>query len=295
MLDQVKKFFLKFLKIILAIHIVLIAVIFFLSVLYSFINPPFTSLMVYRSVFYHHKIKPVRYVSLKKIPNEVVRMVVMSEDNTFYKHMGVEISAMQEAYKKNRKLGYNMYGGSTIPQQLARSLFLFPKKWLIRKYIEIIIALEMDLFMSKKRIMELYLNYIEWGKGIYGIGSASYYYYGRAPSRLSKSEMVNLITILPNPLRYSPYDSGENKALKERFDMLMGRFIASTHSSADLSLPNNTNISQTNFIVDDSALSNTEMPTVTNLISNDLIYSGSNQYISNKTLDETIPDEEELR
>ena len=194
------------------------------SIAMNYINPPYSSLMFYRQLFYNYKNKEVKYISGKKIPAYVKRMVVAAEDYRFYQHNGIDIEAIKVAMKNNKAIGYNYYGGSTITQQLARTLFLIPKKYLIRKYFEAIIALEMDFFIPKERLLELYLNNVEWGKGIYGIESASFYYYKKSAIKLSYDEAARLITVLPSPLNYTPGTFYKRARMVYRYNFLLGLY-----------------------------------------------------------------------
>lgn len=146
------------------------------------------------------------YVPLNRIPSKVVRMVIIAEDCNFYRHNGIDLESMFMAFQKNLKVG-NMkyYGGSTISQQVARTMVLLPEKNFFRKYLELIITFEMELILGKDRIIELYLNYAEWGRGIFGISSASKHFFKKNISSLSFEETARLIAILPNPKIYSPF------------------------------------------------------------------------------------------
>ena len=217
--------FKSFLFIILGFHffIIIFAIIF--SILFSYINPPISSLMIYRKLFYNYTNKPVKFIPLKKIPYDVRRMLIKTEDCNFYKHNGIDFKAMQNALKINKRIGYNLFGGSTLTQQIARTLYLFPKKYIIRKYIEIIIALIMDLIMPKDRILELYFNYVEWGKGIYGIEKASNIYFKKSSKYLTFDEGARLITILSSPINYNPYNFFIRKDLAHRYDFICGNIV----------------------------------------------------------------------
>jgi monofunctional biosynthetic peptidoglycan transglycosylase len=204
------------------------AVLFFLVLLASIVllhlNPRVTALMVWRGVIAHQKAEQVRFVPLYHIPLVARRMVIRLEDYHFYNHAGIDLGAIRDAYLIDKSIGYPLYGGSTIPQQLARNLFLTPRKTYLRKYSEALIAIEMDLFMPKNRILELYLNCIEWGKGIYGIGAASYYYYGTSVTSLSLDQLRRLVTIITNPLRFNVNTFEKSRQMRERYDYLLSRF-----------------------------------------------------------------------
>jgi len=154
----------------------------------------------------------------------VRNMLVWIEDGGFYENRGIEFAAIKRAYEINKRLKYPLYGGSTLTMQLARTLFLTPEKSYLRKYVEIWIAVEMDALLSKTRIIELYFNNVEWGKGVFGIQAASYRYFKRPLSELSVDEQVRLITILSSPVKYSPYNFGRSKILNLRYEDLADRY-----------------------------------------------------------------------
>jgi len=216
-----KKASILILKLFLYIHAAFFGIILVFCILYNFVNPPFASLMIYRRLVDEQPVKPLQYVPFNQIPYKLKRMVVKVEDYKFYQHWGIDIPALLEAYKNNSKVGYTKYGGSTITMQVARTLFLIPDKSYIRKYAEIIIALEMELIMKKERILELYLNYVEWGEGIFGIGAASSYYYGKKLSSLSDDQLRRLATILPNPIKYGVSDFWKNRSMRKRYIFLL--------------------------------------------------------------------------
>lgn len=205
-------------------HVALFLAVFAACLVLARCNPPVTSLMIYRSVMSHQKAKPLAFVPLRQVPRSAREMFIRVEDMRFYSHAGIDFAAIRDAYNVNRSIGYTLYGGSTIPQQLARTLFLTPRKTYLRKYVEALIAVEMDLLLKKERLLELYLNYIEWGRGVYGIGAASSYYYKSKPSGLSLDEQRRLVTILPNPLRYNVSTFQRSHQMSERYRYLMGRF-----------------------------------------------------------------------
>ncbi len=191
-------------------------------------NPKTISLMLYRQHYTGHTVKPVKFLPLSLIPNDIKKMAIATEDYRFYSHHGIDLEAIKRAYFINKKVGYRMYGGSTITQQLSRTMFLMPKKLLIRKYIEVLISLEMDLILKKDRILELYLNYCEWGKGIFGIAQASDNYFNKAVYRLTVDETARLITILANPVDYGPYSFEKRKFLANRYYIIKFRYYTYT-------------------------------------------------------------------
>ncbi|HVP18880.1 MAG TPA: biosynthetic peptidoglycan transglycosylase [Spirochaetia bacterium] len=205
-------------------HAVLFVLVLAASLVLLHVNPSVTALMIWRSATAHQKAQPVRFVALQHIPLVARRMVIRLEDYHFYNHVGIDLGAIRDAYLTNRAIGYPLYGGSTIPQQLARNLFLTPRKTYLRKYSEALIAVEMDLLMPKSRILELYLNCIEWGKGVYGIGAASYHYYGTSVAGLSLDELRRLVTIITNPVRFDVTTFSKSRQMRARYDYLLSRF-----------------------------------------------------------------------
>jgi monofunctional biosynthetic peptidoglycan transglycosylase len=145
-----------------------------------------------------------RWAPLSRISPYLINAVLISEDDKFYQHEGFDWEAIKEAYEKNKERGRFAFGGSTITQQLAKNLFLKPTKNPLRKIREAVIAYEMEKKLSKRRILELYLNVIEWGDGIYGAQAAAQVYFGKPAADLTPAEAIRLAVILPSPRRYSP-------------------------------------------------------------------------------------------
>ncbi|WP_407276061.1 monofunctional biosynthetic peptidoglycan transglycosylase [Halothiobacillus sp. DCM-1] len=143
-----------------------------------------------------------QWVAYDAIAPVLKRAVVASEDDRFMQHHGFDWTGIQEALQKNWAEGEYAAGGSTISQQLARNLFLTPDKTLWRKGEEAIITVMLEATLSKRRILELYLNVVEWGDLLYGIGAASAYYFHKPASALSSSEAALLAAMLPNPRFY---------------------------------------------------------------------------------------------
>jgi len=215
--------FKKAVKYILVFHAVFISFITAFSVLYLYINPPLTTLQLYRAVFNGYDSRKHYNISLKSIPGKYQRLLVSTEDPKFYRHYGIDTDAMITALKTNWRYGKKLSGASTITQQLTRTLFLFPDKFYIRKYLEVIGALTLDAVLPKKRILELYFNNAEWGRGIYGIQSASYYYFGCSLKSLSDDQVLRLLSLLPSPCRYSPETFERRGRLRTRYNNLNER------------------------------------------------------------------------
>ena len=182
----------------------------FLSVfLYRFINPPFTPLMIIRAAGQLASGEPVKikkhWVPLDDISPSLQLAVVSSEDNRFLEHHGFDMEAIVKAKDYNeRHKGRKFMGASTISQQTAKNVFLWPERSWIRKGLEVYFTFLIELIWNKRRIMEVYLNVIELGKGIYGAGEASELYFGKNAGSLNRSESAMLAAILPNPLRWDP-------------------------------------------------------------------------------------------
>ncbi len=171
-------------------------------------NPARTAYMKYREAEWQRKGRRLRiyqtWVPLPSVSPYLVKAVLISEDDKFWTHEGFDYEAIDRAIRKDLKTGQFRSGGSTLSQQLARNLYLSPAKSLSRKAREAIITWRMERALSKRRILELYLNVAEWGEGIFGAEAASRYYYGKCASELTAQESARLASILPNPRRYHP-------------------------------------------------------------------------------------------
>jgi monofunctional glycosyltransferase len=146
------------------------------------------------------------WVPYDKISANLKRAVLVSEDDIFFQHMGVRVEDMQKAWEKNQKkiLGSTkaktpLRGGSTITQQLAKNLFLSSEQNYFRKAQELLITGLLETMLSKKRLYEIYLNSVEWGEGIFGIGAASQHYYHISPASLDREQSAALASALPAP------------------------------------------------------------------------------------------------
>lgn len=214
------------LKVFLAVHLAYIAATSSLILLYTFIDPPATVIMPYRSIGYGWKLSKPIPLKLGKIPAYLRTMLVAIEDGKFYTHKGIDLEAFKRAREINARVGKPLYGGSTITMQVARTLFLVPEKSYIRKYFEVIAALELELILSKERILELYFGYAEWGKGIFGIEAAARHYYKTGVAGLSRDQGARLIALLSSPIKYTPSTLHKSAILRERYSYLVRRFVA---------------------------------------------------------------------
>ena len=172
-----------------------------------FWDPPFIPMRVQRRLEARMKGEtleeaPFRWVALKSVPQGFVHYVWASEDQAFFEHRGFDVPRIRTAIAEAKD--GEARGVSTITMQCARSLFLWQGRSYLRKALEAYYTIWMELSMSKRRILELYLNHIEFGPGIYGIGAAAYKFFDKNPDQLTRGQMIALAAILPNPLKWSP-------------------------------------------------------------------------------------------
>lgn len=162
-----------------------------------------------------------QWVPYQRISNHLKRAVIASEDDSFVDHEGVDWEAMQKAYEKNQKKGKVVSGGSTITQQLAKNLFLSGQRSYLRKAQELVISYMLEACMSKQRILEIYLNSVEWGVGVFGAEAAAHHYYGISAASLSAPQAARLAVMLPKP-RY--FDKNQGSAyLQRRTELILKR------------------------------------------------------------------------
>ncbi len=189
---------------------------------YKWVNPPVTALMVERFLDSHYAPRPLVYRPLAGLPEALPQCFLRLEDKRFYTHHGVDLAALKNAYTQNKKWGRVIMGGSTITQQTVRTLFLSQNRNYLRKYVEAVMSLSLDAVMGKDRVLELYLNYIEWGKGVYGIGAAALYHYQRPVEKLTYEEYSRLAAIIINPIRYNVKNLFRQPAMVVRYNALNG-------------------------------------------------------------------------
>jgi monofunctional biosynthetic peptidoglycan transglycosylase len=184
---------------------------------------------------------PIRkWVPLSAISENLQEAVIISEDDTFFQHHGVNLEMIKKAFEVNLKRKHYARGASTITMQLARNAFLTKEKSLIRKLKEIIVAHRIEGALSKNRILELYLNLVEWGENIYGAEAAAQYYFGKSASELNLAESTLLASILPNPKRYNPFQRMQTvkKFQKRVLDLMkLSRIIDEQTVAATYSTP----------------------------------------------------------
>lgn len=193
----------------------LLTVFFILSiaavVLFRFVPVPLTPLMIIRSAEQMSENKKItwehQWVPLDQISLSLQKAVIISEDGHFLAHRGFDFEALKKAHQENKK-GKRVRGGSTISQQTAKNVFLWPGRSYFRKGLEAYFTVLIELLWSKERIMEVYLNSIEMGNGIYGAQAASRYWFSKDASKLTPYEAAGIAAILPSPRRYKASNSG---------------------------------------------------------------------------------------
>ncbi len=149
-----------------------------------------------------------QWVPYERISPQLKRAVITAEDARFTEHEGVDWDAVQKAYEENLRRGRVAKGGSTISQQLAKNLFLSSEKSYLRKGQELLLTLMIEMLWDKRRILEVYLNVVEWGEGIFGAEAAARYYYGVPAATLGAEQAARLAVYLPNPKRYGRLRAG---------------------------------------------------------------------------------------
>jgi len=162
-----------------------------------------------------------QWVPYNRISNNLKRALIAAEDSKFLDHEGFDWEGIQKAYEKNLKKGKIVAGGSTISQQLAKNLFLSSRKVFWRKAEEAVITVMLERMMSKRRILEIYLNVIEWGNGVFGAEAAARHYYKTSASSLSAEQSARLASMVPNP-RY--FDTHRNsRGLEKKTGIILAR------------------------------------------------------------------------
>jgi monofunctional biosynthetic peptidoglycan transglycosylase len=190
-------------------------------------NPKKTAFMEYREKKAREKGEKYRvhqiWIPFSKISPYLVKAVLIAEDDKFWKHEGFDFEAIQKAIEKDIQAKKFKFGGSTVTQQLAKNLYLSPEKSFIRKIGEALITWRMEKVFSKRRILELYLNVVEWGDGIFGVEAASRHYYGKPSSELAPEEAARLASVLPNPRKYNPV--GDQRYMINRSNLIYSIMI----------------------------------------------------------------------
>jgi monofunctional biosynthetic peptidoglycan transglycosylase len=159
------------------------------------------------------------WVPYKRIASSLKRAVIAAEDAKFLDHEGFDWDGIQKAYEKNVKKGKIVSGGSTISQQLAKNLFLSGERTWWRKAQEAVITVMIETIMTKRRILEIYLNVIEWGNGVFGAEAAARYHFGTSSANLSAGQAAQLAAMVPSPRRYAP--GSDTAYLQRRTEIIL--------------------------------------------------------------------------
>lgn len=168
------------------------------NALLNILNPD-TSSFINQYELAHGKMVRLQWLPLKQVSRNMIRGVIVAEDDAFFDHEGLDLKEMKASWHLNWKKKKIVRGGSTITMQLVKNLYLSNKKNPLRKINEILLALDMENKVSKVRILEVYLNIAEWGRGIYGVEAASKHYFGISAKSLSPGQAAYLAALLPNP------------------------------------------------------------------------------------------------
>lgn len=142
--------------------------------------------------------------SIDYVSDKFCLAVITSEDVKFIQHYGFDFEQIRNSIERGLKQGKKLRGASTISQQTAKNLFFTPKRSWIRKVPEVIITISLELLWTKKRILEVYINIIEMGNGIYGVEAASQHYYKKSSTKLTSRESALIVACLPNPRKWNP-------------------------------------------------------------------------------------------
>jgi monofunctional biosynthetic peptidoglycan transglycosylase len=197
-----KGLFSKLKKFLLYIILAFFGLSILLTVLYKWVNPPITPLMIIRKVNDGESIQK-KWVDLEDISSHMVAAAIASEDNNFLGHKGFDYGAIQKAMDENKK-GKRKRGASTISQQTAKNVFLWSERSWVRKGLEVYFTFLIETFWDKERIMEVYLNVIEMGNGIYGSEAAANHYFHVSAKDLSRRQACLITACYPNPRKRNP-------------------------------------------------------------------------------------------
>lgn len=174
--------------------------------LYAILPIPFTPLMMIRAaqsaVSGHSPIWSRDWVSIKEISPRMQLAVIAAEDARFFNHSGFDFEAIKRAIHHNLRSTQKLRGGSTISQQVAKNVYLWPARSWVRKGAEAYFTVLIELLWSKQRILEVYLNVVEFGDGVYGVEAAAQKFFKKSAAKLNMSEAALLASVLPNPHRF---------------------------------------------------------------------------------------------
>lgn len=201
-----KRFVVKLRNGVLKLALAFLLFTFFIVLLFRFIHPPTSSIMMHKrtaTLFDAHPIQiKYQWVDFEDVSPYVPLAVMAAEDQTFPEHFGFDFKAIQKAIKNNLRHPRRIRGGSTLSQQTAKNLFLWSRRSYLRKALEVYFTVLLELLWPKRRILEVYLNIAELGDGVYGVSAASKAFFNKPPHRLTVREASLLAAVLPSPRRY---------------------------------------------------------------------------------------------
>lgn len=207
---------------------------FLLVLTYRFVNPPLTWLMFQRWAFEGHGLSK-DWVDIEEVPYYVPLAMLTSEDQKFMQHNGFDYEAIEKAMKFNeKKKGKKIKGGSTISQQTAKNVFCWPQRSWVRKGFETYFTFLIEMLWPKKRIIEVYINVVEFGPGVYGVEAAAQKFWNIPSSRLSRYQACLLSAVLPRPLKYNagkpgPYVRRRANWTMKHLNMFPGNYLDSSN------------------------------------------------------------------
>ena len=228
---MLKKLVKTFSRILLKIVILFLIITIAIVVLYRFVNPPITPLMAIRYFESNDVNKTInkKWRNYDSISQHMALAVIAAEDQKFLEHNGFDLDAIKYAVINNLA-GKGMKGASTISQQVAKNAFLWPSRTWFRKVLEAYFTTLIELFWTKKRILEVYLNVAEMGDGIYGAETASRFYFNKSSTKLTRDEAALIAAVLPNPRTMSPSKPSSHVLKRKKWIVQQMNFLGGISS-----------------------------------------------------------------
>lgn len=186
------------------------------------LNPGATVFMAWRRIN-GQEVRPLEWLTPDQIPGYMERAFILLEDHNFRTHWGFDLGGIRDAWDLNQRLGRLYAGGSTITQQLARNLLLTPHRTWLRKYLEAWVTLGLEAFWPKERILEVYMNVIEFGPGVFGLGAASRYHFKRPFAQTTRDQRYRLAAVISGPLLVTPQSLERHRGMLARYQALWNR------------------------------------------------------------------------
>lgn len=231
MLNKIRRFFIKLILygmlgwLVLSLLIVLP---------FRWLNPPVSMVMLERWLTHDNYRIQQTWLNWDQIPKKVALAVITSEDQRFPLHQGFDVDAIMKALNEAED-GGRLRGASTISQQVAKNMFLWTGRSWVRKGLEVWFTFLIELTWGKQRILEVYLNIAEWGKGVFGIEAASEYHFGKHASQLTDMQAALLASTLPSPLKYDPARPARHLIDRARWNLAQQRKLGGTNWLAPIS------------------------------------------------------------